>query len=192
MKKLLLFALLAVLSLLPTQAALITFDDLPGRHQVVPNGYAGLDWTGFTYTDTTSDWAPGFEFGKISGPNVAYNTNAMPSVIASSTAFDLNSAYLTSAYADSKKVTVIGYLNGVEKYHNTYTLSTTSAQLIDFNYLGIDRVEFVDIVEIINGRDTSQFILDNVTVNAVPEPATCLAGVGALAMVALLGFKRRS
>ena len=83
----------------------------------------------------------GYQFAAISANNVAFNGFGNSAVV-SNTLFNLNSAYLTAIWRDNLTVEVIGSLLGVSIYDNTYVLSATAPTLINFNYLGIDSVEF--------------------------------------------------
>ena len=159
---------------IPTLAATITFDDLDGSgNQTISNGYNGLNWNNFYTYDAVNDPASlnpsGYQFAAISANNVAFNGFGNSAVV-SNTLFNLNSAYLTAIWRDNLTVEVIGSLLGVSIYDNTYVLSATAPTLINFNYLGIDSVEF----SIFSGGthhpgyeafDGTQFAVDNLTIN---------------------------
>lgn len=162
-------------------ATLVTFDDL-ADHAQIANGYAGLNWNNFYALNSTLDPNTGYVPGTISGNNVAYNAYGTAAAISSS-AFNLTSAYLTAAWNDNLQVEVVGKLGATILYDNTYTLSATTASLINFNYNGIDSVQFISSGGTkhlaYTGGSGEHFAMDNLVINgtaAVPEPATCLAG----------------
>ena len=123
-----------------------TFDDLggPGR-RTVPSGYAGLDWSNFYFLNAveTTDSPSGYQNGMISPPNVIYNGRGNPASIIGVTPFDLLSAYVTAAWRDSLTLQVTGSAGGVANFTITTNLSTTTPTLVQFNFFGVDRVDFV-------------------------------------------------
>jgi hypothetical protein len=88
---------------------------------------------------------------------------------------------------------VIGSLSGVPIYDNIYTLSATGHTLLNFNYHGIDSVEF----SIFSGGthhqgydafDGAQVAFDNLTISVPDSGSTVmLFGIG----VCALGFLRK-
>ncbi len=100
--------------------------------------------------------------------------------------FDFNSAYLTAAWNDGLQVQVSGFVGGLLKYSSAYTLNTTAPTLVNFNFLGIDRVEFISYGGIPHGNPGSggtQTAIDNLVIT-VPEPSTTsLLAVGACLVV---------
>lgn len=172
----------------PAGATLITFDDLTdtgkfGGGTLIANGYSGLNWNNFYILDTAAYVNPsGYHPGTVSGNNVAFNSYGDPAAISSS-AFNLTSAYLTAVWNDNLQVEVVGKLGATVLYDNTYTLSATAPSLINFNYNGIDSVQFIASggtmhPGYINFNGT-HFAMDNLVINgaaAVPEPSTIFAG----------------
>src|SRR6266568_3514952 len=148
--------------------SLVTFDDLTPTASglAVPANYASLNWSNFFYLDGVNYAGnpSGFQAGVISSNNVAYNASANPASIVGGL-FDLNSAYLTAAWNDNLEVEAKGYIGGVLSYDQTYTLSATARTLIQFNYLGVDQVDFVSSGGShhagYNGTGTN-FMMDNV------------------------------
>ena len=182
---------------LQANASLVTFDDLSGSEPQIQNGYAGLNWNNFYAVDGENYWTPsGYQAGVESKNMVAFNGYGNTAVI-SNQKFDLNSAYLTAAWRDNLQVQVIGSLGSKVLYDKTYTLSATARTQILFNYLGIDSVTFKST----GGTDhqgyyqawnnTTQFAMDNMVINAVPEPSNYVAGVSVLGMLVLAWRKRK-
>jgi len=148
--------------------SLVTFDDLTQTASglAVPANYASLNWSNFFYLDGVNYAGnpSGFQAGVVSSNNVAYNVSANPASILGGL-FDLNSAYLTAGWNDNLEVEAKGYIGGVQSYDQTYTLSATTRTLIQFNYLGVDQVDFVSSGGShhagYNGTGTN-FMMDNV------------------------------
>jgi hypothetical protein len=185
LKKIILTFVWLLLAACRMEASLVTFDNLSPTPEgtLVPNGYAGLRWTNFyalngvTYVGGDS----GYRRGVISGQNLVDNGYGKPATI-SGGIFDLASAYLTAAWNNKLKVTVIGRLGSTILYDNTYTLSAVTPTLINFNFDGIDSVQFISSGGRpygYHGRGT-HFGMDDVVINeltpSVPEPATVFAG----------------
>jgi len=185
---------------IPAFAITITFDDLDGSgNQLVPNGYKGFNWTNFYTYDAVNDPAnlnpSGYQFAAVSSNNVAFLGFGNPAFVSSNTLFNLGSAYLTAVWRDNLQIEVVGSLLGVPipGYDNVYALSATGHTLLNFNYRGIDSVEF----RVFDGGthhpgydrfDGAQVAFDNVTVS-VPESGTTvmLFSIG----VCALGFLRK-
>ncbi len=135
---------------LAAQAAVITFDDLTCSTDgtPIPNGYAGLNWSNFCCTDGVNVVAgnSGYNAGRVSGSNVAYNgfeTPAEFTIMAPGGAkFNLNSVYLTAAWNDDLVVTMTAYRDGTALPVVTHTLSATAPTLVTLNLSQIDRVHF--------------------------------------------------
>ena len=190
----------------------INFDNLDGSgNQAVPNGYDGLNWTNFYVYDAFNDLGNLSPSGYhdavrgvqswVSPNNVAFSANvnlgAIP-IVSSATVFNLNSAYLHSVWNDNLQVEVIGSLAGLTTYDYTYMLnaSATGPTFINFNYLGVDRVQFIPSggTPFYTNYFGPYFAIDNMAVDfvptlaAVPEPSTWLAAALALGVI---GFSQR-
>ena len=190
----------------------INFDDLNGSSgdQTIQNGYGGLNWTNFNVYDAFNDLGnlspSGYHHAVrgvqswVSPNNVAFSANvnlgAIP-IVSSATVFNLNSAYLHSVWNDNLQVEVIGSLAGLTTYDYTYMLnaSATGPTFINFNYLGVDRVQFIPSggTPFYTNYFGPYFAMDNVNVDlvqlsAVPEPGTWLAAALALGVI---GFSQR-
>jgi hypothetical protein len=160
---------------------LITFDDITASSGIsppfpnVPAGYNGLQWYNFQVLDAVHSPRSGYHDGVVSPNNVAFNNGGEPANFSSSTAFDLDSAYLTAAFNEGLQVEVQGFVGSVLTYDNTYTLSPTAPSLISFDYLGVDEVNFISFggtPQVGYGGYGTQFAMDNLLINTTPEPGT--------------------
>jgi hypothetical protein len=75
----------------PAAATLITFDDLPGSINPIPNGYNGLNWSNWDAFNGHNDPNSGYVPGIVSPNNVAFNAGGNPAVFSNGT-FTFNSA----------------------------------------------------------------------------------------------------
>lgn len=187
-------------SAISTQAAVITFDDLPATElDAVPDGYQGFNWgashmvnVNYFHKDLLPD--TGFENGVVSGDYAAFNFLATTSTITGDQ-FDFNGAYLTAGWNDGLNIEVIGFLNNALLFTQTVVVNTSAAQWFDFNFVGINslslRVWGGTSIDGTAGNDF--FVMDNFTINepsAVPEPsslALLLLGIAGI----LLGRKTK-
>jgi PEP-CTERM motif len=173
------------------QTELITFDDLPipsGAIGTIPNGYNGLQWSNFGVHASLGFTPSGYVNGVVSAKNTAFNLNGTPAFI-SDGALNLNSAYLTGAWNNGLQVEVQGFVGAALTYDNIYTVNETGPTLINFNYLGVDQVNFISSggtpVPGLAGAGV-QFVMDNLSVTLVPEPSTlALAGLSGLSLLLL-------
>lgn len=194
----------------PATAVTIDFNDLNATSGDIVldsiSPYQGFSWTNFSVYANTPGF-PGFNNGIVSPPNAAYGGgDAMgsptPSFIASTSDFDLVSAYLGSGWYDGLDLTVEGLLNGTQRFSKTITVNTSAAQLFSFDFTDINSLEFFTAVTATTSdpyacgpSGCSQFTLDDLTVTpssgpppppppTVPEPATLvIASVGIIALV---------
>ena len=114
----------------------------------------------------------------MSSNNVIYNHSANPASITDATPFNFISAYLTAAWNDNLQVEVEGYTSGTLIYDNTYTMSATAPTLIQFNYSGVNEVDFNSFGGTWHsgyGSSGKQFVMDNVTVSNVTSLPAALA-----------------
>jgi hypothetical protein len=160
---------------LPTNTApgitnVLGFDDLPDL-AAIPDGYAGLNWSGFEVLGETDPFfGAGYENGLVSPGQVAFNPFGYNASISSPEPFNLISACLTAAVMEGLRVEVEGFIGTALAYDQSFTLSETSSTFITFNYAGVTRVTFIP-------EPMSQFVLDNLTVSSpsftnLPPPAT--------------------
>jgi hypothetical protein len=170
-------------------AGVITFDDIavaPAPYVLITNGYQSLDWSNFYAAYAPGDPNSGYLAGMVSPPNVAFNGGGNPASFSSVTPFTLTSAYFTGAWNDGLNITIQG-LNGATVVDSTtIVVSATSPTLYSFDWTGLTAVDFASSGGTphpgYDGAGT-QFALDNLTINAVPEPSTALLtciGLGGL------------
>ena len=176
-----------------TQAAVITFDDLPATElDAIPDGYQGFNWGASPMVNVNyfhKNLLPntGFENGVVSGDYAAFNFLATTSTITGDQ-FDFNGAYLTAGWNDDLSIEVTGFLNNLALFTKTVVVNTQQAQWFDFNFMGINSLSLrawggtsIDGTE---GNDF--FIMDNFTINeptAVPESSSLillLLGLGGI------------
>lgn len=178
LKKIFLPLLLSVGAIASTNAAVITFDDLPQADAgLIDNGYAGFDWSSFGYANKSVLPGSGYETGVVSGDYAAYNDFAETSSLSGSL-FDFNGAFLTGAWNDGLNIEVKGFAAGTELYSTIVVVNTASAQWFDFNFFGIDSLSFRSFGGEKNAQldsEGEQFVMDNFTINessSVPESST--------------------
>jgi len=160
---------------------LVTFDDLSpgsgsGSFINIPNGYENLQWLGFGVVNgSLITPVSGYNNGIVSPNNVAFNDDQFDRAasLSSSGTFNLNSAYLTSAFSDGMQIEVQGFVGTDRAYDQIYTLNETGPALINFNFAGTNQATFSPV------DGTSIFVMDNLTVSAAPEPdASTMALLG--------------
>lgn len=176
-------------------STLLTFDELPTPEVIpglnytsIPNGYGSLLWNNFGVLDGAIMSAnEGYHAGMVSSNNVAFNYYGAPaSISVAGGSFNLESAYLTLALNldTSLNIEVQGFAGTTLLYDNTCTVNRSAPTLVNFNYLGVDRVTFIS-------SPAQQFAMDNLTVTIVPEPdPATLFSIGA-ALSALGMLKRK-
>lgn len=174
--------------------SLLTFDGLPTQQQApsldytfIPNGHGGLIWNNFgVLNGTIRPAGEGYHAGVVSQNNVAFNFNGDPaSISVAAGLFNLDSAYLTHALNLDTPLTirVQGLVASTVLYDNTYTVYRTDPTLVNFNYVGVDRITFVS-------SPNQQFAMDNLVVT-VPEPSTLGLLIVGAACVGAGRFSRR-
>lgn len=184
---------LGISSVANTQAAVITFDDLPSAEiDAIPDGYHGLTWgqsflTNVSYIHADAMPGTGYETGVVSGDYAAFNFLATTSII-SGTQFDFNGTYLTAALIDGLNIEVTGFLNNIATFTKTVVVNTQEAQWFDFNFIGINSLSLRAWGGVNNSSGNDYFVIDNFTINetaAVPESSSLtllLLGLAAIAI----------
>jgi hypothetical protein len=153
-------------------STVLTFDDVATSPwtAVMPAGYGGLSWENFYVVD--GNYPPiynsGYRLGVVSPPKTAYNGNADPATIRSSTSFNFMEAYFAVAYSQTtepSQVQIDGYLGNILKYSRRVSAVTTGPTLATLNYNGIDRLVFTSLVNPADRR-RSQFVMDNFAISS--------------------------
>lgn len=184
-------------------ATLITFDNLTPTLPFttpVPDGYSGLQWSGFDVVNAAGTLAGGN--GVITPPNVA-ESRGFTQQISAGGAFDFLSGYLTALPGslvvglpvqpiNVTKVEVLGMLGNTVLYDNTYTLSSSTPHLINFDYLNVNSVVFITSTNSSTSPpllSPDRYEMDNLTVS-MPEAGSTAAMLG-MGLGALSFFKSK-
>jgi len=182
-------------------AGAITFDDIAvpigyNSYVAVPNGYQSFNWNNFDAFYAPGTPNTGYAAGMVSPSNVAFNRSGDPASFSSATQFMFTSAYFTAAWNDGLNITIEG-LNGATVVDSTtIVVSATVPTLETFDWTGLTAVDFTSFGGTLHpgykGKSGTEFILDNLTINAAPEPsALVLVGIGiGLGRLALLCNRR--
>ncbi len=184
--KLALATALVVGSMGYASATTINFDDIATGN--IANGYAGMDWSNFSVHNALPQ-ASGYHNAPVSGSQTAFNPFGTPASMSSSTAFTLNDAYFTAAWRDGMNIHAVASGAG-GSYTMDFLVNTSAPNRIVFNWSNINSVTFSASGGIQHGGYSgagTHFAVDNITINAVPEPETyamMLAGLAGLAAVA--------
>jgi hypothetical protein len=181
----------------PSQTV-ITFDDFSASPAgtIIPTGYQGLSWSNFYAANAIllSNSAPGYYYGMVSPSNVAFNSYGDPAEVdARGTNFDFLSTYLAGAWNSNLNIEVEGFRGGTLLYDTTVVASATNPTLFTFDYTNVDRLYFSSFggQPAFDGINETQFAIDNMTVEFVPEPSSLLlAAMGGISLVAFLRRRR--
>jgi hypothetical protein len=183
-------------------ADIITFDDIPvpagfNSYVPIPNGYHSFNWNNFDAFYGPGTPHSGYAAGVVSSPNVAFNVAGNPASFSSATQFTLTSAYFTGAWFDGLNITIQG-LNGATVVDSTtVVVNATVPTLSSFNWTGLTEVAFASSGGTLHpgyagSGSGPQFVLDNLTINAVPEPSSGLLTAIAVSGLVLLCGRRFS
>jgi hypothetical protein len=174
--------------------------DLKNTHTFAPPGYANMTWSNDFRVVKAAGFgarqpggAPagnGIENGLHSGEWIAINGGATPVSFKSfdGANFNLETAFMAAAWYNGLQVLVEGWRDGVKVYEmNTGGLGFDEKE-IAFNWVDIDEVRFASVDgtgTVIDNQSTYNraFVLDDLRINAVPEPvsaALLLAGIAGL------------
>lgn len=179
-------ALIGALSVSPASAETITFDDLAGNASMIANGYGGLNWSNFGAFNGSGYATSGYVNGRVSGLNTAFNSGGTPASFSATTPFTLNSGYFTGAWNNGLVISVVGLVDGLQAYSDSFTVDATGPSLHIFNWSNLSSVRFSSAGGVNAGLSGAgnHFVLDNLTIDgAVPEPATwamMMMGIGAI------------
>ena len=174
-------------------ATLLTFDELPTpqvlpglNYTTIPSGYGNLLWNNFGVLNGIIRPAnEGYHAGTVSPDNVAFNLYGDPATISFGAGlFNLDAAYLTAALNLDTilDIQVQGFAGTTLLYNNTYSVNRSAPSLINFGYVGVDRVTFIS-------SPAQQFAMDNLTVT-IPEPSTIGLMILNAAGFGLSGFRK--
>lgn len=168
----------------PANADMLTFDDTGVAGMgFVPPAYGGFNWGNFWVFDGRSSFGDNYRQGVFSGDYAAFNGSADVAslTVAPGSTFDFNGAYLTSA-SNNQDIQVRGFLSGSLVEERVVPVFTTGPQRFDFNFTGIDMLEFTSL-------GGTSFVMDDFTFNEpVPLPgAVVLAFLG----LGIAGLKLR-
>jgi hypothetical protein len=202
----LLLALAVVLAVAPaTRADLVTFDDLPGNVGIIPNGYAGYNWSSFAYVNGTLKAVAhsGLPNAVVSPPIVAVSRLVGTATISATTPFAINSGDFTSVKRDGMTITAVGTLNGATVFDTSFTVNTSGPTVESFGGATVDTVTFTASGGTLHPdfrRNTNRFALDNLDVTPgsgsaaqAPEPTSLtLFGLAALCTGVYAWRRRRA
>ena len=180
---------------LPLQGGdVLDFENVLAENGYVPGGYGGLDWVNFGVISDVCDPGSGFNTGTVSGDYVAFNGWAEAASIISSNIFDFDGAYLTAAWRNGLNITVAGYENDSLLYSTTVVVDTTGPAWFDFNYVGINRLEFDSYggVDVFLYGSGEHFVMDDFefTPPAMHSPSPGALLLGSIG-VGLVGWLRK-
>jgi len=199
MKKLIMICAMLLGVALPADGSVATFDDLAGSGVPISDGYHGFNWSTYFYQVDGSLPAyvdTGYDHGRVSDNHVAYN--AWENVVAASdNVFDFDGAWLTGAWNDGLNIRVQGYLGAALKYDQTVVVDTSGPTWFNFDYQGIDRVQFSSFGGVLNPvaalrGEGQHFAMDNFTYSetVIPAPGAILLGSIGVGFVSWLRRRR--
>ena len=156
-----------------------------------PSGYAGITtWNGsFQVVNDTCCGASGYANGNVSPNNEIYDLGGLPAQFGANgdPTFTLDSFFVTASWNDGMNLSIIGLLNGVQVGSDNVnlTINTAGPLFASLNWAGVNEVDFVSSGGVNHGYNGSgtHFVIDDLTVNNTPEPASMvLLGSGILAV----------
>ncbi|MBI2379414.1 MAG: hypothetical protein HYV16_01465 [Gammaproteobacteria bacterium] len=167
-----LFFALASLFLQPAQATVIDFEDfdIGVASGTIPVQYAGFDWGNFRVIHDQKNIGTGYDNGTL-GNYSAFNWYAAVGTVEGNL-FDFNGAYFTAAWNNGLHILIEGLLDGVTVMSQEIVVDTTGPTWFNLNFLGINGLRFSSFggVDMGLGGSGTHFVMDNFTINQVPEP----------------------
>jgi hypothetical protein len=187
----LLLGLFCLLNFNLASAQTITFDDLAGDFNPVPEGYAGLSWNSSNLTgvvDVNQFLVPGVDYTGIRNNALfnAYGYQAPNTTIIRTTnggTFDFLSGFWSAGITGNADISFEGYVNSQLAFSSaTFSLSGSGVTPVTLNWFGLDSLKILST--------SSIWIADNLEVNVlsspVPEPETygmLIVGLGLMTAV---------
>lgn len=147
-----------------------------GETAVMPTGYAGIDFLNFYWNDARQDDDSGYAYGSASGHFSIYNSGGSPAELHADS-FYFEGAYFTSAWNQDLNLTLSGFYQGQPSWERMVVCDATRPTWFDFSDTGlVDQINFSSFGGTPYWSETSayHFIMDDVTMSPVPEPATIL------------------
>ena len=141
----------------------------------------------------------GISNGLVSGNWVAMNAGGgdvwFEKLNASAQNFNFDSAYMSAAWYNGLKVDITGYRDGVAVYSSTTGPLGYNASLQMFNWTNLDKVTFhseQNSGTVIDNKSTYNhaFVMDNLSVSAVPLPGSSALLLTGLALMGLITRRR--
>jgi hypothetical protein len=172
------------------QALTIHFDDLDASSQdidLTDSAYQGYVWTNFSAYISLAGFN-GFNHGVVSTDIAAYGggetfssgyRKPLISTLSANSPFDLTNAYFNAVYYDNLDVIVEGLLDNRVLFSKSVTVSTTSILLVNFDFNGINRLNFWSVQSEITvnpfgctGFKCTQFTVDSLNIQDASSNAT--------------------
>jgi hypothetical protein len=151
------------------QAGIITFDDISlvaGDSTKVLNGYAGFNWNNVIAENHVGVTGVGYNNGIVSQTNAAFNAiDRISSFQAASGTFTFNNGYFTAAFSYGAQQAVVSDNLGDSK---TFAVNSSTPTFATFGWAGVSSISIVSATDGL----FQQIVFDNLSVSAVPEPAT--------------------
>jgi hypothetical protein len=177
------------------QALTIHFDDLDasvGDIDLSGSAYQGYNWTNFSAYYSLAGF-DGLNHGIVSTDIAVYgggetsesdHSKPLISTLSANSPFDLTNAYFNAVYYDNLDVIVEGLLDNRVLFIKSVTVSAASALLVNFDFNGINRLNFWAVQTEITvnpfgctGFKCTQFTMDSLNIRdassyaIAPEPS---------------------
>lgn len=173
------------------QAQVINFEGTSSCNESggvpLPANYAGFSWSSNSYVVGKNGLpGTGYQVGTNGCSSLFNGFGANPLSMSGANPFTFNSLVLTSAW-EPQTVTITGWLGATLLFSSAVNVTTTSQSFVSLNWAGVDRIDFNGAIEGPGG----QYVIDDINVNATPEPATLLLLAPGFAFVGYVARKRR-